>query len=89
MREELREHVQTCLKCLRFDIKKQGFHPARSVDADGVWDHVEIDLIGPLPISKDGYDHILTSVDILSCFVVLRALKGKAMEEVAGALETS
>ena len=78
--------MQQCLKCLRYDIKKQGFHPARSVDAEQVWDHVEIDLIGPLPISEDGYNHILTCVDVLSCFTVLRALKGKAMEEVAKAI---
>ena len=59
MRKELREYVQGCLECLRYDIRREGFHPARSVDSDQVWDHVEIDLIGPLPISRDGYNHIL------------------------------
>ena len=66
MRNDLKAHVQQCLECLRHDIRKQGFHPAKSVDADQVWDHVEIDLIGPVPINEEGHTYILTCVDILS-----------------------
>jgi len=83
IRNELKNAVYSCIGCLRFNISKEGFHPLRSVEADKVWDHIEIDLIGPLPESGDKYNYILTIVDVLSGYTVLKALKTKSMEEVA------
>ena len=40
-----------------------------------------MDLIGPLPVSVEGYTYILTIVDVLSTYTVLRALHNKSMEE--------
>jgi len=51
--------------------------------ADRPWDHIEIDLIGPLPTSEHGATYILTVVDVYTAFTVLRTLKTKEMEEVA------
>ena len=86
IRDDLRKLVRSCLPCLRFDVKTAGYHPAHSVEADDVWDHVEMDLIGPLPASQEGYTFIMTVVDVLSGFVVLEALKAKSMQNLARAL---
>ena len=86
IRDDLRELVRSCLPCLRFDVKTAGYHPAHSVEAEGVWDHVEMDLIGPLPASQEGYTYIMTVVDVLSGYVVLEALKSKSMQDLARAL---
>ena len=37
-----------------------------------VWDSVSMDFVGPLPVSKDGYDCILVLVDRLSKMILLR-----------------
>ena len=57
-----------------------------SIEADKPFDHVEIDLVGPIPISEQGCDFYLTYVDVMSGYTILRALKGKAMETIAMAL---
>ena len=83
MRVDLKKIVDQCIQCIRYDVKKEGYHPARSIDASQVWDHVEIDLIGPLPISQEGYSWIFTIVDILSGYTVLEPLRTKTMANVA------
>ena len=74
---------QKCIKCARFDVVAEGFHPSKSITADQPWDHLEIDLIGPLPTSKKGYNYILTIVDVCTAYTVLRPLENKNMECVA------
>jgi hypothetical protein len=86
IRPQLKRFVSSCLDCLRIDIKQEGFHPGRSVDADKPWDHVQLDLIGPVPTSVLGNSWILTTVDVMSGYTILRALQTKGMEEVARAL---
>ena len=55
MRQDIRQYCSTCLQCLKFDVRTQGFHPAKSMTADNVWDHIQVDLIGPIPMSDDGF----------------------------------
>ena len=81
MRDDLKQHVHTCINCLRYDIKEQGYHLAKSVKAEHPWDHVQIDLIGPLRASEEGYCYILTIVDVLTSYTVLRALRTKTMKK--------
>jgi transposase InsO family protein len=88
MRDDIVSVVAACVPCQRFNVSRQGYNPLLSVEASGVWDHVEVDLVGPIAKSADGYDYYLNLVDVLSGFVVLRALKGKAMDSVAFALWT-
>ena len=80
------KYCHKCIHCLKFDVKQQGFHPAKSISADKPWDHVQIDLIGPIPKSEDGYQYVLTCVDVMSGYVVLRALTDKSAETMARAL---
>ena len=86
MRKDLIVAVQSCIDCLRFNIVQEGFHPLQSIEANKPWDHIQIDLIGPLPISTEGYEYILTVVDILTSYTVLRPLKNRDMESIVRAM---
>jgi len=86
MKEDIRRYCHKCIQCLKFDVKQQGFHPAKSVTADKPWDHVQIDLIGAIPASEEGYQYILMCVDVMSGYVVLRPLLDKSAASVAKAL---
>jgi hypothetical protein len=86
IRTHLKALVHSCLECLRYDIKHEGFHPSKSITADAPWDHVEIDLIGPLPTSVSGCSWVLTLVDVMTRYTLLRALKTKGMEELAAVM---
>ena len=83
MRSDLKAAVQSCIGCLRFNIVKEGFHPLQSIEADKPWDHIQIDTIGPLPSSAEGYCNILTLVDVMTGYTVLRAAKTHTKEETA------
>jgi hypothetical protein len=86
MRSELRQECNKCIPCMRFDIKSEGYHPARSIEATQVWDHVQMDLVGPLPPSEKGYSYVMTLVDVMSGYCILRAIKGKSAKDVAKVL---
>ena len=83
MRQDIKREQQSCVKCTRFDVVAEGFHPSKSIMADKPWDHLEIDLIGPLPTSENKCTYILTIVDVCTSYTVLRALKSKEAEVVA------
>jgi hypothetical protein len=83
MRAQLQAAVTSCVDCLRYNIQHEGFHPLQSIEADQPWDHIQIDLVGPLPMSKDGYYYVMTVVDVMTGYVILQPLKTKEMEEVS------
>lgn len=86
MKKDVVHFASQCLQCLRHNVEREGFHPAQSVVADAPWDHVQVDLVGPLQQSENGNSYILTLVDVCSGFVVLRALPSKQMHQVARCL---
>jgi hypothetical protein len=86
MRQDIKKEQHSCLKCTRFDVVAEGFHPSKSIMADKPWDHLEIDLVGQLPSSVRGNCWILTIVDVCTAYTVLRPLKSKEMEVVAKSL---
>ena len=83
MREDLAQVVRNCTACLRFDTTQAGYHPLKTILADYPWDHIEVDTIGPIPMSITGHCYILTIIDVMTGYTVLRAMKTKTMEEVA------
>lgn len=85
MRKDLQNIVAGCNPCQRYDIKRAGYHPMQSVEANKPWDHIQIDLI-EMPESRAGFLFTLTCVDVLTGYVVVRGLRSKTMEEVARVL---
>ena len=83
MRQNIKNEQQKCIKCVRFDVVAEGFHSSKSITVDQPWNHLEIDLIGPLPTSKKGYNYILAIVDACTAYTVLQSLENKNMECIA------
>ena len=86
MKKDCNNLVATCKKCLAFNVAQSGFHPLSPVTAQLPFDHVAIDLFGPLQASIAGYTFGLVLTDIATRFVCLAPLKDKTAESVAGAL---
>ena len=86
MKKDCNDLVATCKKCLAFNVAQSGFHPLSPVTAKLPFDHVAIDLFGPLPASSAGYTFGLVLTDIATRFVCLAPLKDKTAESVAHSL---
>ena len=86
IRRVIANALSECTPCQRYNIQKKGFHPLKEITAELPWDHIAIDLVTPLPLTKNGEDTLLVVVDIMTKFAILRTLKGKGMEGIAKAL---
>jgi hypothetical protein len=66
-------------------MKRKGYHPLTSIQAELPFDHVSIDLC-KMELSVSGMNYVLVVKDVLTKFIILRALLSKSAEEVAKAL---
>ena len=63
MSKDIRTWAQTCTKCQMSKIHRHTKNPTAFIDMpDGRFDHVHVDIVGPLPPSA-GYTYLLTIVD--------------------------
>jgi len=83
IRRDLRETVQSCLDCLRHDTSREGYHPLKSIEAMEPWDHIQVDCIGPVPAFEEGHTTILTIIDVMTGYTVLKALKEHTKQAMA------
>ena len=86
MRQEIADALADCMPCQRYNVRKRGFHPMQSITAELPWDHIAVDLVTPLPMTKSGEDTLLVITDIMTKFAVLRSLKGKGMAGITRSL---
>ena len=78
--------VAKCVQCQRHNIVKRGFHPLQPIHASLPFDHLALDLIGPMPLSDGGFNYILTIVDVATRFTILRPLQTKLASEMVETL---
>lgn len=86
LRKDCEKLVNGCKKCLSFNVAKAGYHPLTTITASLPFDHVAIDLFGPMQETKDGHNYVLILTDIATRFVCLAALKDKSAISVAQGL---
>ena len=80
------KRVAHCAACLRYNTGRHGFHPIQTLRADGVWEHVACDSLGPLPVSKSQNVYVVILVDVKSRFLVTRAVPNLQMSTISRAL---
>ena len=73
----------TCMECLKFNIGKSGFHPARSLHATEPFDACSIDTAGPYTTSPRGYNYFFVYTCLCTRFVLAIPLKTLFASEVA------
>jgi transposase InsO family protein len=88
MRKDIEHFTRSCIQCQRTNIERAGFHPAKSITADNIWDHIQMDLIGPISGSDNHYKYILTVVDVCSSYTVIRPLLDNEASTVATELHS-
>lgn len=86
MKQDCLHAVDTCGRCLRYNVGRQGFNPLRSITASFPMDQVAIDLMAMRDTSPRGHNYVLVVVCICTRFCWLRALQSKSAEDVARAL---
>ena len=84
--EDCKRVTSQCTQCQRHQVQKKGFHPQVPITASLPFDHIQIDTVGPLPRTADGFNYVITCIDIATKFVLLRPSRTKMAEEIADIL---
>jgi transposase InsO family protein len=87
MRDQVAKELAGCATCQKYNSQKRGYHPPRSPDVSLPGDWWQVDLIH-MNTSANGFNYILTVVDLFSSFALTRALVTASAEEVATHLYT-
>jgi len=62
--EECKEYCRSCVACNRAKVLKHEHTPVEKISTpEAKFQHIHVDLVGPLPPSSQGYTHLLTVVD--------------------------
>jgi len=86
MYQQVASHINKCIICQRNSKAPAIEHPAKVLPITGLFDRIGMDLVGGLPISKEGYSRVLVIVEYFSKMIRIFPLKTKTMEEVADKL---
>ena len=77
IRDDVEDYCRSCEQCAAHKSSNQ--LPAGLLRPlpipDEPWQVIGIDFVGPLPVSKDGHDYILTVVDKFSKYMLLAACR--------------
>lgn len=85
MIQDVHLYLKGCINCARITNhrKSKHYHPIHSLRP---WQIVVLDLMGKLPTTTAGHDHILVVVDYFTRFTITRALRSTTNIAVIAAL---
>lgn len=78
--------VKQCKACAAYNAVKRTFSHPMSITASSPFDHMILDLAGPLPDGINGEKYVLVAVCAYTGFVVYECLMNKTSAEVCDAL---
>lgn len=55
--------AKTCIQCQRSKVQRHTVSPLQEFPPCGRFEHIHVDLVGPLPISSQGYRYCVTIID--------------------------
>lgn len=76
MYQDIVRHISSCISCKKNkpSRKKPDGHLHSISPPQGVWERIAMDYVGPVPESKSGNKYFLVLTDLLSKFVVTKAV---------------
>lgn len=88
MRKDIADLVKTCPSCQKFKLVRKGIkQPLRITDTpQQAFDKVQLDIVGPLPVTESGYRYLLTLQDNLTKYSDAIPLREMDAVSVASAL---
>ena len=88
MVSDITKWVKECDKCQRMEKIKTCAPELKPIKANGLWEFLGIDLIGPLPLTTQGNKYILTVTDLWSKYVEAFSIPEKSAFVVFKCLTT-
>ena len=82
MLKDIEEYVKSCDRCQRRG-KTKGKHELHSIKVEEPFSRIGIDIVGPLPESKNGNRYIVVAMDYFTKWPEARALREATAKEVA------
>ncbi len=82
MRNDIKEYVKTCFQCQQRGSMKQN-NQKRTIPPTDIFERWGIDIVGPLPKTKEGNRYIVVAMDYFSRWPEARPLKAANTETVA------
>jgi IS30 family transposase len=84
--DEAKEMCKACIQCARHNIVRRGYHGLKNIIAYAPFDHIGIDLLGPLPVTEQNNTYILVVIDVCTRYIIARPLPSKQSDHVSSAL---
>ncbi len=77
MQSDIATWCRNCVACQRAKVTRQPKAPVQPIAIPKRrFSHVHVDLVGPLPVSADGYVYMMTMIDRTSRWLEAAPLKG-------------
>uniref|UniRef100_A0A3B3BXR1 Gypsy retrotransposon integrase-like protein 1 n=1 Tax=Oryzias melastigma TaxID=30732 RepID=A0A3B3BXR1_ORYME len=86
--QDVEEWVKSCHRCQLNDPIKTVARVLHPIKVKEPWEVLGMDLIGPLPETREGNKYILTMTDLFTKWVIAEPLKTKTAAEVSAILTT-
>ncbi len=82
MRNDIKEYAKTCFQYQQRGSMKQN-NQKRTISLTDIFERWGIDIVGPLPITREGNRYIVVAIDYFSRWPKVRPLKAANAETVA------
>ena len=84
MAKDVKQYVKTCLQCARRKALGSSKAPLQPLlPSERVWERIAMDVVGPLPESREGNKYILVLSDYASRFALTVAMEDQKAKTVA------
>jgi hypothetical protein len=82
MYDDIKEYIRTCNTCQRFG-KPERNEPLHSIEVIQPFERIGIDIVGPLPETRNKNKYMVVAIEYLTKWVEVRALDKATAENVA------
>jgi transposase InsO family protein len=83
---DCKEVLKACPECAKHNVARRGFNPAKSIVSFDAFDHVAMDILGPMSITDKGNIYVLVVIDLCTRYTIARAIPNKNGATVAQAI---